>query len=90
MHATFTVDTVSRTTPWSGTYIEGTSVSLVMPKTHDGYVFSHWLEDGDPSRMKTVTMNTNITLTGVYATKPVGGKALPINMPIIKPEIQIP
>jgi len=85
----FTVDGVSRTTPWSGTYSEGASVSLVMPETHDGYVWSHWQEDGDPNRIKAVTMDTNITLTGVYAPapKPVGGKATPINIPINKPEL---
>jgi len=85
---TFTVDGVSRTTPWSGTYSEGASVSLVMPETHDGYVWSHWLEDGDLNRIKTVTMDTDITLTAVYepAPKPVGGKTTPINIPLNKPE----
>jgi len=85
---TFTVDGISHMTPWSGTHSEGASVSLVMPETHDGYVWSYWLEDGDPNRIKTITMDTNITLTGVYALapKPVGGKATPINMPMNKPE----
>ena len=77
---TFTVDNVSRTTPWSGTYTEGTSVSLVMPETHDGYAFSHWLEDEDTNRTKTVTMDTNLTLTAVYAPPmPVGGIYIPVN-----------
>ena len=67
---TFTVNGVSRTTSWLGTYIEGTSVSLVMPETHDGYKWSHWLEDGDTNRTKTVTMDTNITLTGVFTPVP--------------------
>jgi hypothetical protein len=88
---TFTVDGISRTTPWVGTYYEGTSVSLIMPETHDGYVWTRWLEDGDTNRMKTVTMNTNITLTGMFTyvppPKPVGGKATPINMGF-EPEIQ--
>ena len=84
---TFTVDGVSRTTPWSGTYSEGASLSLVMPESHDGYEWSHWDEDGDPNRIKTVTLDTNITLTAVYTPpKPVGGKATPINIPINKPE----
>ena len=65
--ATFTVDGVSRTTPWSGTYSEGTLVSLVMSETHDGYVWSYWFEDGDTNRIRTVTMDTNITLTAVFA-----------------------
>ena len=86
---TFVVDVVSRTTPWSGIYSEGASVSLVMPETHDGYVWSHWLEDGDTNRIKTVTMDTDITLTGVFTPAPpppVGGKATPINIPTNKPE----
>ena len=87
---TFTVDGVSRTTPWSGTYSEGASVSLVMPETHDGYVWFHWLEDGDTNRIKTVTIDTDITLTGVFTyvppPPPVGGKATPINIPMNKPE----
>ena len=83
----FTVDGVSRTTPWSGTYSEAASVSLVMPETHDGYVWSYWLEDGDTNRTKTVTMDTDITLTAVYTRPPpVGGKATPINIPMNKPE----
>jgi parallel beta-helix repeat protein len=67
---TFTVDGVSRTTPWSGTYSENASISLEMPETHDGYVWNHWQEDGDTNRTKTVTMNKNITLTGVFTPVP--------------------
>ena len=63
---TFTVDALFYTTPWSGTYNEGASASLVMLETYDGYVWSHWLEDGDTNRTKTVTMNTNVTLTAVF------------------------
>jgi rhodanese-related sulfurtransferase len=86
----FEVDGVSPTAPWSRTYDEGVSVSLEMHETHDGYVWYHWLEDGDHNRIKTVTMDTNITLTGIYnpVSKPVGGKAIPINMPIIRPELE--
>jgi len=68
----FTVDGVSRTTPWSGTYSEGASVSLVMPGFHDGYIWYHWwwIEDGDlitdRNRTKSVIMDTDITLTGYY------------------------
>jgi len=85
---TFTVDGVSRTTFWSGTYSEGTSVSLVIPENYDVYIWSHWLEDGDTNGIKTVTVDTDLTLTGVYAPapKPVGGKATPINIPMNKPE----
>jgi rhodanese-related sulfurtransferase len=88
--ATFMVDGVSPTAPWSRTYDEGVSVSLEILEAHDGYVWSHWLEDGDTNRIKTVTMDTNIILTGIYdpIPKPVGGKAIPINMPIIRLELE--
>jgi PKD repeat protein len=66
---TFTVDSVSHTTSWSGTYDEGTSVSLVMPETHTigdaKYYWSQW-SDGVTSRSRTVTMDTDITLTGQF------------------------
>jgi hypothetical protein len=66
---TFTVDGVSRTTPWSDTYDEGASVSLVMPEIHivgeARYYWDQW-NDGEASRSRTVTMNTNITLTAHY------------------------
>jgi hypothetical protein len=74
---TFTVDDVSHTTPWSGAYYEGTSVEIVMPETHAGYVWSHWLEDGDTNRIKTITL-PGTTWTGVFITAPplecVGGE----------------
>jgi len=77
---TFTVDGMLHTTPWSAIYIEGASVSLVMPETHDGYAFSHWLEDEDTNRTKTVTIDTNLTLTVVYTNStPVGGIYIPVN-----------
>lgn len=63
---TFTVDDVPNTTPWSGTYSENASVTLVMPEDYNDYVWSHWLEDEDTNRTKIVTMDANITLTGVF------------------------
>jgi parallel beta-helix repeat protein len=84
---TFTVDGVPRTTPWSGTYSEGSSVSLVMPETHDEYEWLCWLEDRDPNRVKTVTMDKDIALTGVFTPpRAVGGKAVPIGTPTVKSE----
>jgi len=66
---TFTVDGVSRTTPWSGTYSEGASVSLVMPETHTvgnaKYYWDQW-SNGLTSRSRTVIMNTNITLAACF------------------------
>jgi len=80
---TFTVDGVSHTTPWSGIYIEGASVSLVMSETHDGYVWSHWLEDGDTNRIKTVTMHAciDISLTAVFTQD-----TTPPTISIVSPE----
>jgi hypothetical protein len=47
-----------------------------MPKTYNGYVWSHWLEDGVPNRIKTIVL-PDATWTGVFVTapspKPVGG-----------------
>jgi parallel beta-helix repeat protein len=66
---TFTVDDISSSTPWSGTYSEGASVSLVMPEIHTvgaaKYYWNQW-SDGVTTRSRTVTMNTNITLTAQY------------------------
>jgi hypothetical protein len=66
---TFTVDGASRTTPWSATYSQGASVSLVMPSTHSvgaiRYYWDRW-SDGITSRSRTVTMNTDITLTAYF------------------------
>jgi len=66
---TFTADSLSHTTPWSGIYVNGTSVSLVMPETYAvreaRYYWDQW-SDGVTSRSRTVTMNTNITLTAYY------------------------
>lgn len=64
---TFTVDGLPHMTPWSETYSEGALIGIEMPEIHNCYVWSHWLEDGDPDRIKAVTMETNITLTAVFA-----------------------
>ena len=62
---TFTIDGTPKTTPYTEWLLEG-SYTFIMPETHNGYVWSHWLEDGDTNRTKTVTMETNIALTGVF------------------------
>ena len=66
---TFTVDGVSCTTPWSGTYYESALVDLVMPSIHvvgeARYYWDQW-SDGVTSRSRTVTMKTNTTLTANY------------------------
>jgi hypothetical protein len=65
----FSVDSVFHTTPWSGTYDEGVSVSLVMPETHTvgdtKYYWTQW-SDGITSRSRTVTMNTDVSLTAYF------------------------
>ena len=70
MEATFAVDGVFHTTPWSEDYSEDTSVSLVMPETHTvGEARYYWYQwsDGVTNHSRTVTMNTNITLTAHFA-----------------------
>jgi len=72
-------------------YTEGLaagSYTLEMPQTHNGYIWSHWLEDGDPNRIKTILLH-GTTWTAVYTptpTPPVGGKATPIDKVAVKPE----
>lgn len=66
---TFTVDGMSRTTPWSKSYSEGASVSLVMPLTHTvgeaRYCWDQW-SDGITSQSRTVIMDTDVMLTAYY------------------------
>jgi len=66
---TFTLNGTSQTTPFAAMLGEG-YYTIEMPQTHNGYVWSHWLEDGDTNLSKTVTMNTNITLTAVFLPIP--------------------
>jgi hypothetical protein len=65
----FTADGVSHTTPWTGTYVKGTQISLVMPEIQvlgeTRYYWSQW-SDGITTRSRAVAMNTNITLTAYY------------------------
>lgn len=50
-----------------------------MPETHDGYAWSHWLEDGDTNRIKTLTL-LGTSWTGVYEPEiPTGGVCTPTN-----------
>jgi parallel beta-helix repeat protein len=85
---TFTVDGVPQTTPYTEWLLEG-SYTLIMPETHNRYVWSHWLEDGDTNRIKTILLQ-GTTWTAVYesAPKPVGGKATPIYDITFEPELQ--
>jgi len=66
---TFMVDSLSYSTSWTGTYEEGTSVSFEMPEVHiEGdakYYWDQW-SDGNTSRLRTITITTNITLTAYF------------------------
>ena len=79
---TFTINDTQQTTPYTEWLLEG-SYTLQMPETHNGYVWSHWLEDGDPNRTKKITL-PGTTWTGVFEFAvqpaiPVGGYSIPIN-----------
>ena len=73
---TFTINENPQTTPYTEWLLEG-SYTLIMPETHNGYVWSHWLEDGDTNRIKTITL-PGTTYTAVYTEPPVGGYSFPI------------
>jgi len=61
---TFAINGTPETTPYTE-WLEG-SYTLEMPETRNGWVWYRWLEDGDTNRIKAVTMNTSVTLTGVF------------------------
>lgn len=60
----FVINGTVQTTPYSDSLLEG-SYNVEMPETYDVYVWSHWLEDGDPNRTKTIALPGS-TWTGVY------------------------
>ncbi len=67
---TFTVDNVTVTAPWSEIYNENTSVTLTMPESRsfEGQNYRWYLwSDRNTNRTRTVTMNTNIALTAIFA-----------------------
>ena len=76
---TFTINGVDKTTSYTEWLPEG-SYTLVMPETYDGYVWSHWLEDADADRTKTITLPGTIW-TGVYRRDTV-----PPSVTIISPQ----
>jgi pimeloyl-ACP methyl ester carboxylesterase len=63
---TFTINDTPEATPYTEWLFKG-SYTIEMPQTHNGYTWSHWLEDGDTNRTKTINLNTNTKLTAVYA-----------------------
>jgi len=64
----FGIDQMSRSTLYTEWLLEG-SYTLEMPEIHGGYVWSHWLEDGDNNRIKTVTLPST-TWTAIYVPAP--------------------
>jgi len=62
----FMINDTSEITPYTDWLLEG-SYTLEMPETYNEYVWSHWLEDGDTNRTKTITLSGDTTWTGVFA-----------------------
>jgi len=65
----FTINGVSKTTSYTDWLLQG-SYTIEMPATYSGYTWSHWLEDGDTNRIKTITLSSTTTLTAVYTSPP--------------------
>ena len=69
---TFTANNVTCVAPWSETSNQTTLVTLTMPESYSyedkTYNWSQW-SDENPNRTRTVTMNTNLTLTGIFTTE---------------------
>lgn len=74
----FAINGTIKTTPYSAWMLEG-SYLLEMPETYHKYIWSHWLEDGDLNRIKTVTLPGS-TYTAVYRTPEIGGNSVSIRI----------
>jgi parallel beta-helix repeat protein len=72
---TFTIDGVPKTTPYADWLLPG-SYNLEMPQTNNGYVWWQWLEDGDTNRVKTITLSTSTTWTGMFAVETATGSGI--------------
>lgn len=53
------------TTTGSGTYEYGASV-IISAEPFSGYAFSHWSDNSNASRIRTVTVNGNATYTAYF------------------------
>ena len=80
----FTIDGELRVTPYTDWLLQG-SYALEMPETHNEYNWSHWQEDGDPNRIKTIELDSNARWTAIYKhagppppSPPIGGFSVPI------------
>jgi predicted secreted protein len=72
----FTVNGVPQSTPYNSWLIENDYV-VEMPEAYGEYVWSHWLEDGDPNLIKTIDLSGTETYTAIYVL-PVGGKVVAV------------
>jgi len=73
---TFTLNNTSYMTPFNEWLLKGHYV-IEMPETYGAYIWSHWLEDGDANRTKTIFLTEGETWTGIfeYAIPPYGPTA---------------
>jgi len=72
----FTIDGEDERTPYRTTLPQDSYV-LEVPATHNQLLWSHWLEDGDTNRTKTILLDADTTLTAVY-TPLIGGETVSI------------
>lgn len=79
----FTVNGTPQSTPYAAWLIEG-YYAVAMPEEHGGYVWSHWLKDGDINRARTISLSDTKTYTAIYII-PVGGTTI-----TLKPEYSTP
>jgi predicted secreted protein len=70
----FTINGAPQTTMFDD-WLLGELCTIVMPETYNGYVWSHWLEDGDTNRVKTLSLVGATTCTALYSI-PVGGTTI--------------
>ncbi|UCG37343.1 MAG: hypothetical protein JSV64_03465 [Candidatus Bathyarchaeota archaeon] len=70
----FTINGVPQNTMFHDWWL-GELCTIVMPETYNGYVWSHWVEDGDTDRVRTFTLSRATTFTALYIM-PVGGTTI--------------
>ncbi len=65
----FTLNGSLCTTPWNGSYVQNTTLDIVMPENYTidskVWLWNKW-SDENPSRSRTVLLETDIALTGEY------------------------
>lgn len=77
----FTINGQPQSTPYQESLIEDSYI-IEMPETHGEYNWLHWLEDGDPNRIKTIELDANAAWTAIYRqpepppSPPIGGLSI--------------